>query len=254
MRLLSLTVMATLSLAALTFPAQAQQGDDWDLREDADRKLTLATLEFEGAPGLGVRCLDGALAVLVTGAGPTPEGGRFSMWTAGRSVRLWRDLPEGGGLYNAAPLIAARDLMRGGDIVIDVPVANAPTKRYRLAGPVDSAAVRRVLEACDRPTIDSRDDLRRLEPAEIKWEKRVAPDFPEAAASNGVRAGEVIMSCIIGAAGAFEDCRVESETPAGNGFGQSALRAYRQARIAAQPGGADIAGSLSIFSVRYQLQ
>lgn len=254
MRLCSQTAIATLSLAALAFPAQAQQTDDWDLREDADRKLTLATLEFEGAPGLGVRCLDGALAVLVTGVGPLPEGGRFSMSTSGRSVGLWRELPDGLGLYNAAPLIAARDLMRGGEIVIDTPIANAPTKRYRLAGPVDSAAVRRVLEACGRPTVDLRDDLRRLEPAEIKWERRVAPDFPEAAASNGVRAGEVVMSCIIGATGAFEDCRVESETPAGNGFGQSALRAYRQARIAAQPGGADIVGSLSIFTVRYQIQ
>ncbi len=54
--------------------------------------------------------------------------------------------------------------------------------------------------------------------------------YPSAALAAGVT-GQVILLCVIGSDGGLSDCRVESETPTGQGFGASALGLAPQFRM-----------------------
>lgn len=255
MRLFPHAAILTLALAALAFPAQAQQADDWDLREDAARKLTLATLEFEGAPALAVRCLDGDLSVLATRLpAALPGANTMEMIVGDRSPGLsWRPIGDGRTAWHAAPDIAARDLRRGGAVTLRAVGDDGRLRRFDLSAPPESANVGRVLQACGRAVSDPRDDLRRLDPRDITWVQRGQPQFPQAAAARGVKTGEAVMSCRVNGVGGLDDCRLESETPKDAGFGAAAFQAREGARLALADGSSPD-GALIILTTRFQVE
>ncbi|MDQ8030223.1 MAG: TonB family protein [Brevundimonas sp.] len=55
-------------------------------------------------------------------------------------------------------------------------------------------------------------------------------------AGAGANRAEVELSCAVNADGSLRDCRVEREDPAGEGFGEAALRTARQARVQPRDG------------------
>lgn len=64
---------------------------------------------------------------------------------------------------------------------------------------------------------------------EITFLRRPQPEFPTRANSNR---GEASVICVVTAAGTFRSCQIETETPAGSGFGRAAVVAMqRGARI-----------------------
>lgn len=244
---------AALALSAL--PAGAQTADDWDLREDPARKLTLATLEFEGAPTLAVRCLDGTLSVLAARLPAALPGANTMEMTVGdRSPGLsWRPIGDGHTAYHAAPQIAARDLRRGGALILRAVGDDGRLRRFDLTAPAASANVGRVLQACGQAVADPRDDLRRLDPRDITWPNLGQPQFPQAAAARGIETGEVVMSCRVDGAGALSDCRLESEAPRDVGFGAAALRAAQDSRLALKDGSSSD-GALIILTTRFRVE
>jgi len=249
-------LVTVLAATALALPALAQDaGDDWDLREDPARKLTLATLEYEGAPTLAVRCLDGDLSVMATRL-PTPLTGAntMEMIVAERSPGLsWRPIGDGRTAYHAAPDIAARDLRRGGPVTLRVIGEGGRIQRYDLSAPAASANVGRVLQACGRALSDPRDDLRRLDPRGVTWLQRGRPEFPTAAASRGIETGEVVSSCIVNGRGGLDDCRLESETPKDAGFAAAAAQGRQGARLALADGSSPD-GALIILTTRFRVE
>lgn len=241
---------------ALSGPALAQDaGDDWDLREDPARKLTLATLEFEGAPTLAVRCLDGDLAVMATRLpAPLPAANAMEMTAGDRSPGLsWRPIGDGRTAWHAAPDIAARDLRRGGAVVLRALGDDGRLRRFEFSAPARSTNVGRVLQACGRAVSDPRDDLRRLDPRDITWVQRGQPQFPQAASAQGIKTGEAVMSCRVNGMGGLDDCRLESETPTSVGFGAAALQSREGARLALADGSSPD-GALIILTTRFQVE
>ena len=251
-----LLAASALTLPVLTPPALAQDGGgDWDLREDPARKLTLATLEYEGAPTLAVRCLDGDLSVMATRLpAPLPGANTMEMIVAERSPGLsWRPIGDGRTAYHAAPGIAARDLRRGGSVTLRAIGDDGRLRRYDLSAPVESANLGRVLQACGRALSDPRDDLRRLDPRDITWTRRGRPEFPQAAAAKGIKTGEVVTSCVVNGMGGLDDCRIESETPKDAGFAAAASQSREGARLALADGSSPD-GALIILTTRFQVE
>lgn len=251
------TLIVLLATAAAALPAVAQDGagDDWDLHQDPARGLTLATLEFEGAPTLAVRCLNGDLAVIVAQLpAPLPGGNAMDVTVSARSAGLsWRPVGDAHTAQHAAPDIAARDMRRGGAVTIRAPGDDGRLRRYELSVPTESANVARVLETCGRAISDPRDDLPRLDPRAVTWTGRGEAVFPQSAADKGIRAGEVILSCRVNGMGGLDDCRVESETPPDAGFADAASGIWSTGRLAL-PDGSSPDGSLIILKTRFRVE
>jgi protein TonB len=51
----------------------------------------------------------------------------------------------------------------------------------------------------------------------------MAASYPQAARAAGVPTGRALIACVVQASGKLSSCSVESEQPAGMGFGPSAL-------------------------------
>lgn len=86
-----------------------------------------------------------------------------------------------------------------------------------------------------------------------EWSRRIQPEFPERAMARGITTGAATLQCKATPNGSLTECSVLSETPAGAGFGQSALRAARTGRLS--PGTVDNtpAGSAVTFTTDFQL-
>lgn len=71
-----------------------------------------------------------------------------------------------------------------------------------------------------------------------KWAKLPTAEFPEAGMRAPGGQGRVVLACVAGPDQSLRACRVVSETPAVYGFGRSALKGVREARLTrdAQPG------------------
>lgn len=63
------------------------------------------------------------------------------------------------------------------------------------------------------------------------WRTMPIAEFPSRATQNNIEVGEAIISCELLATGRLTNCTVVSEDPPGYGFGESAIRASRRARI-----------------------
>ena len=85
------------------------------------------------------------------------------------------------------------------------------------------------------------------------WARRPMPEYPERAMAAGILRGRVTVTCSVKPDGTLSGCDVVEETPAGSGFGQSALNAAAMGRLSlgsVDPAGA--AGRVS-FTINYLL-
>lgn len=252
----TLASLVLLAGAALALPASAQEAsEDWDLTTNAEQQLTLATLDF-GDNVLALRCSAGALDLLVTGAPVSTGTSRKVRVSAGAITaeeQVWIAQAGQPVLGADEPARLARQLRPGGqlDVRIEPETEAERPHRFRLTVPASANAVNAVLTACGQPLDEPRDLLMRVSHPGLNWEQPPQPQFPMMAANAGVESGAVRLSCIIAPDWTTQDCRVDLETPTGFGFGDSALAAARQAKVAPPADGIDTRGRLTRFSTRF---
>lgn len=245
--ILGRTTMAVSLLAVISGPAMAQPSDGWERSDVAgDVKATIA---FADAPSVSVTCSSGQLMVLVSGL-PTAAGQAdrtrsivihqgertLSMpWIAGASDEALAGAPR--------PL--ARAMLRGGPLTVEMPGAD-----YVLDLPAQPAALTEVMQHCDVPLEDARDDLPPLDNAAMRWTQEPQPVYPDRLNQNGL----AVVSCITTRNGHLRDCIVESEFPAGLEMGRAAVLAYRGANIGRRNGGDVPDGQLMTAALRMPCQ
>ena len=61
------------------------------------------------------------------------------------------------------------------------------------------------------------------------------------------------LNCLVQPNGSMTDCRIESESPAGAGFGQAALSAARRGRVSPREVDGAATGARVTFTVRFRL-
>lgn len=239
-------------------PARAQDGvEDWDLTIDPAQQVSLASLDF-GGNALALRCKGGVLDFLLTGVPATTESFRTVRVTAGGIVdepQTWLTQPGLSVLSPSEPGRLARLLRAGGELVLRVEPASADDRslRYQLAIPPSGAALDRVLSACGEALTEDWDLRPRLGPDQsVTWTYQTQPEYPEIAALAGAPHGVVRIACIVPDAGRFRDCRALSETPAGLGFGRSAVSAALRSQVALPENDASAVGKIVQFTVRFR--
>lgn len=248
-------VAIALLAAALAGPAFAQEAtEDWDLTIDPQQQLTLASLDF-GANALALRCTAGVLEMLLTGTPRSTADSRSVQVTAGLIAdekQTWTTQAGLPVLSASDPDRLARQIRAGGelDIRIDGVEAGERPIRYRLPIPASARSVDQVLTACDRPLSDDWDALTRIK-GTVVWVDQPAPQFPEAALRAGVKAGAVVLTCILPASGDLDICRIRSETPAGVDFGEEAVKAARRSRVGLASNNTEDIGRLIQFTIRF---
>jgi len=250
-------------LALAASPAVAQDaGDGWDLIVDESQNMTLAVVGYSSGQTLAVRCRDGDLELLLSGLPPLETLTRYveAAYSDGRvEAGLWFTSGEGSLVFSPAPHLDARRLRQGGPLQLSVailPDPEAPLRRYALDLPSDSANLDHVLADCGASRPDARDDLVRWSiprgEGVVFWTRQPTPHYPQAAIS--VRSGLVVLSCVTVGDGRLDSCRVEREAQHRRyGFGESALKSMRDARVAPAAEGGPPAGRLLITTIRFQI-
>lgn len=250
-------------LALIAAPASAQEaGDDWGIVVDEAEKTTLAIVGYSSGQTIAVRCRDGDLDLMISGL-PLMEGTVRrveAVYSDGRAEGgAWFLGGDGSLIISPVPRIDARRLRQGGPLQLSVALGSgpeSPLRRYALDLPAQTVNLDRVLEACGADQPHPREDLVRWtqQPGAVDnlWRRLPRPMFPEAAIQLG--AGYVVFSCIVAEGGRLTDCRTERESaPRHMGFGQSAMRALPNARVAPAEDGGPQPGMLMIGTIRFQL-
>lgn len=234
-----------LALAAASAPALAQDaGDDWDLQRFPESAVTQAVLAYDGAPALTARCTAGTLSILISDLPPSDAGPDALLLEIGdMPLRQWER--SGEAAQRPVSARAMRALMAGGDLALTAPTQDAP-RRYRLQAPAASRAIGEVLSYCGaalahphdavvaaqrRAAADAGRQTEALQAETPRWVRGPFPDYPDLAIRRGIGYGQVTLSCGFTQAGRLRDCWVETEFPAGVGFGREALRSTRDARL-----------------------
>lgn len=252
-------------LAVLGASAAAAQSApvSWDLTVDPTKELALATSAHASGQVLAVRCQAGLLDVLVLGLPALHDATRYIETTYGdhptESVH-WFGSPDGAMAYSPTPGMTARSLREGGRLQLAAAIApgdSSPLGRYALDLPSDSTAVDRVLAACDEPLVKPREDRPHWRQSRVMspslWRRMPNPEVPETAYATSTRVGFAVLSCVVADDGRPVDCDVEYQSDRRIGFGQSAIRAMRTARLAMDAAGAPRPGDLVVMTVRYQI-
>lgn len=249
-------VAFALLVSVIAEPAAAQEAaEDWDLRKDPQEQLTLATLNF-GSNQIALRCRAGVLDLLLTGVPPTDVALRPVRISAGAIRNEGQQWLTWSGKPIASPVEPerlARQLRSGGelDIVLEPTAAGERPHRYRLPVPASAASVDEVLSACSMPLTDDWDLRPRADPQIPGWTRQPAPDFPGIALRRGIEKGEARLGCVVGPEGVPGECRIMAETPAGAGFGQSALRSLERSRVRLPEDQGSLIGKVVSFTIRF---
>jgi hypothetical protein len=249
-------------LAIAASPAFAQEAaDDWDLTVDEAQQMMLATVGYSSGQAIAVRCRAGELDVLVSGLPPMEAPGRRieAAYGDGRiEAAQWLTAGDGSLAFSPAPGLDARRLRQGGPLQLSVALETPSTtahRRYALELPARFANLDRVLDACGAGGPDPRGDLVRwTQPQGMTdlWRRTPAPRYPEAAFD--LRAGFATFSCVVAEGGRLADCRREKESHARRyGFGESALRSLRDARVAPADEGGPPPGTLLLGTIRFRI-
>ncbi len=254
---------ASLFVALTASSANAQDiSDDWAFTVDQGRNVMLATAAYSTGQTIAVRCQSGVLDVLVTALPVVAGPSRFVETTVGERPPergWWFSGEAGAAILSSTPEPTARSLRAGGRLRLSVALDtenDGPTRQYAFDLPGQSASLDRVLDACNTPKTDPRDDLprwmRSRESAGELWSRRAFPEFPMDAVSMGIASGYAVLSCVVGADGRPHQCQVESESDRRAGFGRSAIRAMAASRISLAAEGGPRPGELAVFTLRFR--
>lgn len=155
-----------------------------------------------------------------------------------------------------APATAALPTERMPVVAMPAEVAVPPAEE---AAPVEAAARVAALDApvaAAAPAPVSVQTSAPAPPAVITnpgWVDRPTPSWPAEALVAGATSGTVALSCRAETDGTLTDCQIDSETPAGAGFGAEALRAAARARLSPRTVEGVAAEGRVRFNVRMQL-
>lgn len=238
-------VLVSMIIACAASPVVAQSADaeaDWEMVRDPGRQSTMAVLTTTTGLNMAVRCVDGAFNAVIAGLPAVPSGQEH------RTLRLqfgegdafdtaWTLTTDRSVVVADFPAAFARKVRDGGRIQITVPEGAGPGRnmRYDLTLPPSTAAIDEVLSVCGRPSVDQR-DVATLDigtsglPQGMTWATPPRPNYPR----NRYASGSAIMTCVVNPDASLSDCLIESEHPADGRFGQAALRAMPQARVASR--------------------
>jgi hypothetical protein len=239
------TALISILVACLASPTIAQSPPneaDWDMVRDPATKTTMAVLTTTTGVNMAVRCVDGAFNAVLAGL-PVAAAGQEH-----RTLRLqfrnddpfesrWTLTTDRSVVVADFPAAFARDVRDGGRLQITVPDGAGPGRnmRYDLTLPPSTAAIDEVLSVCGRPSVDPR-DAATLDigagglPEGMTWARPPRPRFP----ATQYASGQVVLTCLVNPDASLSDCLIESEHPGDGRFGQAALRAMPQARVASR--------------------
>jgi hypothetical protein len=217
MKLLAAAAIAACSLTSSV--ASAQETDDWEYGEDAERALSAAVSRYDSGHAVIVQCRAGELTVVVQGMEFGKGRRQLDIVRAdGRRDRQPWIGQSSGAAGAEAPGRAAR-MMRGGGAIQFRTSEGRPTVRLGLDLPSESSNVDRVLTACGRPLEDERDS-RPIFAGELN-ERSFRRVYNRRDATIPLEDGAAMaeVTCIVGDDLKLRDCVVEQALPTGTMFG-----------------------------------
>lgn len=266
MQLFRHTIIALTGMTSLVGAGPALAFDDWDVSRSEDGRTQIAYLEFDSGVVIATRCSNRSFAVLLRGVdvppptkGPALQSRRLTLAIDGRPefTNSWVLSEDGSTLISVYPLTMARILAQGMRLTISPPAEDGvPVKRYSLDIPASAAAVAATMTACGKQLADEQPQS---SPPEAiftgykpdSWAQRASPQYPMTAMS--VKHGQVSYNCIVQSNGRLNPCEVESEYPAGLGFGRSTLDALRSSRLNMDTPPPLVAGQRVVGTNHYRL-
>lgn len=232
------TVVSLIGALALAGVAGAQERPRWTLTETGGVTIAHTTLQSRAA--VIARCARGQLSVLLQGV-PAPADNMSVTTIVDASVDLtnaWWLAGTDGMLMSRRPAAFIRGLAEGQSVAMSAPRPGASPWVLESFLPEDRAPIDAVLTACDTPLSDPRDALEQVwkasrgsEKPPVRWARQPTPNWPGGTAPQHIRQGSVVLTCITGEEGRLSDCRAESESPLGVGFGREAVKAANVARL-----------------------
>lgn len=131
------------------------------------------------------------------------------------------------------------------------PVTPPPTAtRSPVPGPGPTQAPPPQPQPLERPSTE----VREATITRVPTPEQVSRGYPSRAQDRGVE-GQSTMRCLVSMEGRLEACRVTSETPAGYGFGQAAVRLAREFRaLPRRQGGRSVPGGTVDVTVNWVLE
>ena len=238
MRLKAFTTLIVLASAGAALAQDVT--DDWEMIRQPEQKTVMAFIPMDSGLTIGFRCVDGVYGAVIAGLPAASRNARTRI--LGISVgddhahdTVWNVATEPTVAVADYPAPLARELRTGGQISILIPngAGDGRNLRHNLVLPASTAAIDETLTACNRPTVDPRDELLpEIEedglPAGVTWAAPSRPRYPRTNYSEG----SAVLSCVVQPDGGLDQCVVESEFPVDGRFGAAALRGAQNARIA----------------------
>jgi hypothetical protein len=227
------------ALAALASPA-AQSEVSWTVARTPT--AISAEISLSGGDRVEARCEAGTVSLQLTDHGRLPSRSRSVRADADGTepVGEWLRWEETGPLLSRNPAVSIRGLLGLRQYRVRfMTIPSGPPTAVEGDLPADDGPLREVLGACNEPLQSDRDyasaEVRErmlsLRPGEYPIVPRVPAEFPRTALDQGIERGTATISCVMEDRTTVRDCRVESEFPAGAGFGAAALAAYSRARL-----------------------
>lgn len=229
-----------LAAASAAVFAPAAQAQDWQPLDVAPGVSAVA-VQWDSGAAITILCRREGLIATFQLAQPlsgTTGGGDPGVTVAydrpGPVRReTWRVLPSGTMLESPTPERFARRLLAGGTIEVTVSSPDGPRQRYPLDLPMESAALGALLDGCDVPQHDPRDNPPPSEQTGetdrpgTEWIRRATPQllaatYPRRALERGL-GGRATVQCTVLSSGRLGDCDVISEYPRGAGFGRATV-------------------------------
>lgn len=231
-----------LTAAAAALLAPAAQAQDWQTLDVAPG-ISAVAVQWDSGAAITILCRrEGLIATFQLAqplSAPGAGGGELATVSYDRPGRLrteaWRILPSGGMLESPAPERFARRLLLGAPIEITVTPPEGPRQRYPLDLPMDAGDLTGLLEDCEVPLHDPRDNpppthpTRETDLPAVAWIERALPQllaatYPRRALERGL-GGRATVQCIVLSSGRLGSCEVISEYPRGAGFGRATVEA-----------------------------
>lgn len=264
---LLITVTPIAPIASAQDPVRS---DTWVLTRMREGDTVMATAPFSNGITLIARCAYHQFSLIVAGL-PEP----LETDTSSRQLTMvfgedtterptaWYVANDRTAAFSRLPAPTTRRLLRGGDLQIVVPgPPGGPRTRYVMSLGESVTELGEVLNHCGRPLVDPDDDLLQGDggnalPGGIIWARPPSPDYPRATVHGSPSWGTATLRCHVRADGRPRDCEIESEFPAGFGFGQAARRGATTARLAldeeAIAAGRTFADERIVFTTNFRL-